>query len=110
MRPWQPLSSLLAPLRAERADARCSEDTGPAADRQASTSNPHFTADLHPLHRRFLAYRHGLADQRPHSLQETADHFGIDLALARLTEEYLQARRRFYVDRSGWRAARRYSR
>jgi hypothetical protein len=43
-------------------------------------------------------------------LQETADHFGIDLALARLTDEYLQARRRLYVGRSGWRAARRYSR
>jgi hypothetical protein len=110
MRPWQPLSSLLAPLRADRGDALCSDDDGSAADRQASASNPHFAADLHPLHRRFVAYRDGLGDHRPHSLQETADHFGIDLALARLTDEYLQARRRLYVGRSGWRAARRYSR
>jgi len=110
MRPWQPLSSLLAPLRANRGDSLCSEQGESAADRPASTSNPPFAADLHPLHRRFLAYRDGLADHRPHSLQETAYHFGIDLDLARVTDEYLQARRRLHVDRSGWRAARRYSR
>lgn len=66
---------------------------------------PRFDTELHPLHRQFLAYREGHADGRPHSLAEAAEHFGIDLETARLTERYLQARLRLHVDRAGWRAA-----
>ncbi|HWP29264.1 MAG TPA: hypothetical protein VFB73_15015 [Chloroflexota bacterium] len=65
---------------------------------------PEFLASLHPLHRRFLAYRAGWADQ-PHSLAETAEHFRLDLAAAQHIERYLHARYRLYVATQGWRAA-----
>jgi hypothetical protein len=64
-----------------------------------------FLAGLHPLHRRFLAYRGGLVDGQRHSVDEAAQHFGIDPATARLTDEYVQARLRVHVERTGWRAA-----
>ena len=63
-----------------------------------------FPTGLHPLHRQFLAYREGWTDGRRHSLEETAERFGIDLATARLTEAYLRARFQLQVDQTGWRA------
>ena len=65
---------------------------------------PRFRAELHPLHQQFLAYREGHADEQPHTLIETAEHFGLDLDTARLTEQYIQARLRLHVGRTGWRA------
>ena len=63
-----------------------------------------FPTGLHPLHHQFLAYREGLADGQRHSLEDTAAHFGMDLATARLTDEYLAARLRLHLDHVGWRA------
>ena len=109
MKLWRPLTSLLAPLWAASRRAP-STRAAVAENRAAVARDPRFAADLHPLHRQFLAYREGLADGRPHSLQEAADRFGLDPTVARLTDEYLQARRRVHLDRAGWRAARVYSR
>ncbi len=67
--------------------------------------DPRFLAQLHPLHRRYVAYRRGLDGGRPHSLEETAAHFVIDAATARRTERYLLERYRVHLDRSGWRAS-----
>ena len=109
MKPWLPLTTLLAPLRAiPQATPRTRGAA--AADQAPALPVPRFAADLHPLHRQFLAYREGLTDGRPHSLEEAADYFGIDPAIARLTDEYVQARRRVQLDRAGWRAGRVYSR
>ena len=74
---------------------------------QVLGSHVSFMAALHPLHQEFLAYRAGLADGQPHKLSETATRFGIDLNTARVTEAYLQARFRVYVDRMGWRGSTR---
>jgi hypothetical protein len=68
-------------------------------------AEPGFLAQLHPLHRQFLAYAEGQEDGQPHSLAETAERFGIDLATARLTAEYLRARYDMHVTRTGWRAS-----
>jgi len=68
-------------------------------------AEPGFLAQLHPLHRQFLAYAEGHEDGQPHSLAEAAEHFGIDLATARLTANYLRARYDMYVTRAGWRAS-----
>jgi hypothetical protein len=68
-------------------------------------TEPTFLAQLHPLHRQFLAYAEGHEDGQWHSLEETAEHFGIDLATARLTAEYLLARYQMHVTRAGWRAS-----
>ncbi len=65
---------------------------------------PGFLAALHPLEREFLAYRHAAAGGQPHSLDETAEHFGIDPAFARLVDEYLAIRRRLHLEQAGWRA------
>src|SRR5438067_10982380 len=67
--------------------------------------DPRFVAQLHPLHRRFVAYRAGLDDGHPHSLEDTAAHFDLDPATARLTERYLLERYRVHVERVGWRAS-----
>ncbi len=94
---WRPLWPLLGAGRRE--------SPSPAAGSSAlRTVDARFAAQLHPLHRRFLAYRRGLDGECPHSLEETAAHFKIDPATAKLTERYLLERYRMYLDRSGWRA------
>ncbi len=95
---WRPLSCLPAPGRS----ATNSSD-GPRGD--LPHPDARFLAQLHPLHRRFLAYRRGLDDGRSHSIEETAAHFAIDPATARLTERYLRERYRLHLDRIGWRAS-----
>ncbi|HEY7067151.1 MAG TPA: hypothetical protein VII06_37160 [Chloroflexota bacterium] len=54
--------------------------------------------------RRLLAFRQGRADDPPHSSEAGAERIGIDSSFARTLDEYLQARRRLRLDRSGWRA------
>jgi hypothetical protein len=91
-----------APARADAAPLRLVAHPSDELPRQAE---PGFLAQLHPLHRQFLAYAVGQQDGQPHSLAETAEHFGIDLATARLTAEYLRARYDMHVTRTGWRAS-----
>lgn len=103
------LNRLLFPFRAAASGGRSGSTivTGShqSPARRADTPGG-WSADLHPLHRRFLAYRAGTVDGRQHSLEEAADYFGIDPATARLTDQYILARRRLEVARSGWRATR----
>ena len=74
---------------------------------KVSQFRPHFNAELHPLHQRFLAYREGRDGGPPHTLAETAEHFGLDPQTAQLTDQYIQARLRLHVGRAGWRATQR---
>jgi hypothetical protein len=104
------LNRLLSPFRIARAPhAESSRGPGDVAsdpDTAQDSANSEFLRQLHPLHRQFLAYRLGLLDGQPHTLEDTAARFGIAPAVARVTDEYLQARRRLHLDRAGWRAAR----
>jgi hypothetical protein len=106
------LKDLLAPRKAGLPGAAPGQPTGvPSSPPPAAAPlDRDLAAPVHPLHRRFLAYREGQVDGCRHSVDEAAEHFGIDPALARLTDRYLQARRRLVLGRAGWRAGRFYTR
>jgi hypothetical protein len=75
-----------------------------AAGLPAPAEAPAVRADPRALTREFFAYRQGQLDGRPHSVEEAAERFGLDLAFARTVDAYLTARQRLRVSRVGWRA------
>jgi hypothetical protein len=52
-----------------------------------------------------IARQFGLAGAQPRSPDEPAAQSSLDPAFGRAMDEYLVARRRLHVARSGWRAA-----
>lgn len=86
--------------------------------RQSGTATPLSTAGARPrpvdglppraewsrLARQYRAYREGRLDGRCHSLEEAAEHFGLDPAFARTVDGYLAAQERLRLSRAGWRA------
>ena len=81
---------------------------GPHRGSAPGTTEPALSSDaMASLTRRFMAYRQGEWDGTPHSLEETAAHFGVDLVFASRIDAYLKARLRLSsAGRAGARACR----